>query len=940
LVTFVVFVNSPWAVSVNPDYPITAVPAVQVKLTDTFWAPKLEINRRVTIPHIMRENESTGRVDNFRKAAGLMAGAYLGRRFNDTDIYKVVEAASLSLKAQPDSALEQKVDELIALIAQAQQPDGYLFPARTIDPNNPAPGVGRERWVFENGSHELYNSGHLYEAAVAHFLSTGKRTLLNVAIKDADLVAASFGPNARHAIPGHEVIEVGLVKLYRVTGNRKYLNAAKFFIDERGKPHPDMQPYPEGPFAMYNERAYKQDQAPFVDQQRAVGHAVRAVYLYMGAADVAALTDDPKYKAALDRLWDDMTSKRMYLTGGIGARGTTESFGEDFELPNRRAYTETCASVGNLLWGHRMFLLHGEGKYLDVLEQVLYNGYLSGVSLSGDRFFYQNPLESAGRVERSAYFDVACCPANLSRLMEQIPGLLYSTKGRDVFVNLYAANTASIPTSAGEVRLTEKTQYPWDGTVTFTVDLDKPRAFTLNLRIPSWTGGPGVPGALYLFREEIDPAIRVTVNGQGVSRTPSRGFMTVSRTWKRGDRVKLELPMVPRRVTSGMHIADNVGKVAVQRGPIVYAFEGVDNAGKVLNVALANDDLQVEAMPSLLGGVTVLKGVGVDPSGGTRTLTAIPYYAWNNRGVGEMAVWMKEADRLASPKPSSAEGRMMAITFDDLPKVNGFEDIEGARHTTESILRVLKAHRAPAVAFVNEGKLYSGPTMVEERAALLRSWVEAGAAGQSHLLAHRHQHRIAGEVRRRRGAWRANLYAPDAWDCERAVVPPSVYAHGADQRDQGGARQVPRRARLPRRAVHDRKQRLGVLGRVRESQSVRRRGARGESARRVPRLQRSDARLVRDAGKGRLRPRHPADPAHSFERSAHEGPGCPAHEDRATRLPLGDAAGRDEGRRVQDAGRLHRHVRPVVAPPLAGREESFGQDPRRTRSAAMDSRSR
>ncbi len=736
LVTFVVFVNSPWAVSVNPDYPITAVPAVQVKLTDTFWAPKLEINRRVTIPHIMRENESTGRVDNFRKAAGLMAGAYLGRRFNDTDIYKVVEAASLSLKAQPDSALEQKVDELIALIAQAQQPDGYLFPARTIDPNNPAPGVGRERWVFENGSHELYNSGHLYEAAVAHFLSTGKRTLLNVAIKDADLVAASFGPNARHAIPGHEVIEVGLVKLYRVTGNRKYLNTAKFFIDERGKPHPDMQPYPEGPFAMYNERAYKQDQAPFVDQQRAVGHAVRAVYLYMGAADVAALTDDPKYKAALDRLWDDMTSKRMYLTGGIGARGTTESFGEDFELPNRRAYTETCASVGNLLWGHRMFLLHGEGKYLDVLEQVLYNGYLSGVSLSGDRFFYQNPLESAGRVERSAYFDVACCPANLSRLMEQIPGLLYSTKGRDVFVNLYAANTASIPTSAGEVRLTEKTQYPWDGTVTFTVDLDKPRAFTLNLRIPSWTGGPGVPGALYLFREEIDPAIRVTVNGQGVSRTPSRGFMTVSRTWKRGDRVKLELPMVPRRVTSGMHIADNVGKVAVQRGPIVYAFEGVDNAGKVLNVALANNDLQVDAMPSLLGGVTVLKGVGVDPSGGTRTLTAIPYYAWNNRGVGEMAVWMKEADRLASPKPSSAEGRMMAITFDDLPKVNGFEDIEGARHTTESILRVLKAHRAPAVAFVNEGKLYSGPTMVEERAALLRSWVEAGVPLGNHTYSH------------------------------------------------------------------------------------------------------------------------------------------------------------------------------------------------------------
>jgi DUF1680 family protein len=715
------------ALAPQPDYPIAPVPAARVTLTAGFWAQKLDTNRRVTIPHIMRENESTGRVDNFRKAAGLMTGPYVGRRFNDTDIYKVVEAASLSLKASPDPALERKVDDLIALIAKAQQPDGYLFPARTIDPANPAPGVGRERWIFENGSHELYNSGHLYEAAAAHFLSTGKRTLLDVAIKDADLVSASFGPNARHAIPGHEVIEVGLVKLFRVTGNRRYLDTAKFFIDERGKPHPDMQPYPDGPFAMYNERAYKQDQAPFVEQQRAVGHAVRAVYLYMGAADVAALTEDPAYKAALERLWDDMTSKRMYVTGGIGARGTTESFGEDYELPNRRAYTETCASVGNVLWGHRMFLLHGEAKYLDVLEQVLYNGYLSGVSLAGDRFFYQNPLESAGRVERSAYFDVACCPANLARLMEQIPGLLYSTRGRDIYVNLYAANTATIPTPEGDVRLTEKTQYPWDGTIAFTIDVDRPRAFALNLRIPSWAGDSGVPGGLYRLADKVSPVLRFSVNGRRVSRSAEPGFLSISRTWKRGDIVRLELPMFPRRLVADPHIADNVGKVAIQRGPIVYAAEGADNGGNVLDAEIGSTALTTEFRADLLGGVEIVT---------QGPLTLIPYYAWNNRGVGEMAVWLKSAERRSpSPQPPRG-GRTMAITFDDLPKSNGLDDIEGARRTTESILRVLKAHKAPAVAFVNEGKLYSGPTMVPERAALLQSWVEAGVPLGNHTYSH------------------------------------------------------------------------------------------------------------------------------------------------------------------------------------------------------------
>ena len=630
LCVFVGFVLTPSAVSVT-DYPITPVPAPQVTVTDAFWAPKLDTNRRVTIPHIMEENEKTGRVDNFRKAAGLMPGAYSGRRFNDTDTYKIIEAASYSLKIKPDPVLDRKVDDLIALIAKSQQPDGYLFPALTIDPEHPAAGVGPGRWVALNGSHELYNCGHLYEAAAAHFLSTGKRTLLDVAIKNADLVAATFGPNGRHAVPGHEVVEIGLVKLYRITGNQKYLDTAKFFVDERGKPHSDMAAYPPGPFAMYNERPYKQDQEPFVDQTRAVGHAVRAMYLYMGATDVDALTGAPGYTAALDRLWDDMTSKRMYVTGGIGARGTTESFGEDYELPNRRAYTETCASVGNLLWGHRMFLLHGDAKYLDVLEQVLYNGYLSGVSLSGDHFFYQNPLEATGRTQRSEYFDVACCPANLARLMEQIPGLVYSTRDRDVFVNLYAANTATVQTSAGDVGLAQETKYPWDGAVALTVDVPSPRAFAINLRVPAWAAGSKLPGGLYHFTDLTDAKVRATVNSAPVPMAIDRGFLVISRTWKKGDVVRLDLPMPARRLVADQHVADDVGKVAVQRGPVVYALEGVDNGGSVLSKTLGPGELTAEFKPDLLGGVEVVKGSG---------LTFIPYYAWANRGPSEMAVWV------------------------------------------------------------------------------------------------------------------------------------------------------------------------------------------------------------------------------------------------------------------------------------------------------------
>jgi len=636
------------------DYAIRAVPSSAVTIDDEFWAPKLETNRRVTIPHILRENDATGRVANFEKAAGKKQGAYEGRRFNDTDVYKIIEAASYSLALVPDPGLSTRLDALIDLIAASQEKDGYLMPARTIDPAHPAPGLGPERWAYENGSHELYNAGHLYEAAVAHFQATGKRTLLDVAIKNADLVAATFGPHGRQEVPGHEEIEIGLVKMYRATGNAKYLDTANYFIAARGTAHPDMLPYADKAFEMYNDRSYKQDQTPVVEQQRAVGHAVRAMYLYAGVADVAALTSNDAYAAAVDRLWQDVVSKRIYITGGLGSRGTTESFGENYELPNRTAYTETCASVGNDLWNQRMFLLHGDGKYVDVLERTLYNGMLSGVSLAGDTFFYQNPLESTGRAKRSAYFDVACCPANLARLMEQIPALVYAQTGDALFVNLYVGSHATVTIGGHRVAVRQETRYPWSGDVALHVDPDRAGAFTVNVRIPGWARNEPVPSDLYRFDDDVKaaPAIAlsraarpaagganapVAANDEPVAMTIHDGYVSIHRTWSKGDVVKVTLPMPVRRVAAHAGVKDDEGKVALQRGPLVYAFEAVDNGGAIGDLSLSrNTPLSSAFRADLLRGVTVITGAGARP------LVAVPYYAWGNRGQGEMAVWLPQ----------------------------------------------------------------------------------------------------------------------------------------------------------------------------------------------------------------------------------------------------------------------------------------------------------
>lgn len=635
------------AQSRTAEYSIRPVPLDQVQVTGGFWRPRLETNRTITIPHILQQNETTGRVDNLRRGAKKLAGEYQGRRFNDTDVYKVIEAAAYTLVSHPDPALSKRLDELIDLIAASQQPDGYVFPARTINPAKPAAGVGTERFIHENtGSHELYNFGHLYEAAVAHAAATKKRTLMDVAVKNANLVRKTFGPAARRDAPGHQEIELALVRLYQSTNDRRYLDLAKFFLDERGKPHASKDYPADSNFAIYNDRPYRQDHRPVIEQPRAVGHAVRATYLYAAMTDIAGLLGDRAYDDAVNRLWQDVADKRLYITGGMGARGTVEAFGDDYELPNRTAYTETCASIGGLLWHHRMFLKSGDAKYLDAFEQTLYNGYLSGVSVKGDTFFYQNPLESIGRTERSAYFDVACCPANLARLMARLPELVYAQRDDELFVNLYAESKATVTLPKGQVQIDQTTRYPWDGKISLSLQLATPMEFTLRLRAPGWIGDAPIASDLYRFTKRTDDEpITVVVAGRRAEAQIDRGWITLRRQWMSGDRVELAIPMPVRRALSHDGIKDNIGKAAIQRGPIVYSLEGVDNGGRVVDAVIPLTAMFTPVFQGeLMGGVMVLRAdlrEAALPMAATRIYTAVPYFAWANRGRGEMVVWIR-----------------------------------------------------------------------------------------------------------------------------------------------------------------------------------------------------------------------------------------------------------------------------------------------------------
>lgn len=623
------------------DYPIRPVAFTSVRVSDRFWAPRIRRNHDVTIPIAIGHCYRTGRVDNFRIAAEALKGGrgkYLTEfPFDDTDLYKIIEGASFSLQTYPDPALEGRIDSLIAFIASAQEPDGYLYTSRTIDPEHPHPWASKVRWEGDpGGSHELYNCGHLYEAAAAHFQATGKRTLLDVALKNADLLLRDFGPGRLSWYPGHQVVEMGLVKLYRLTGKTEYLDLARFFLDCRR-----------------NGGEYNQSHLPVTEQTRAVGHAVRATYMYAGMADVAALTGAPGYLNALDAIWGDLMESKIYLTGGIGAAAGIEGFSAAYELPNLSAYNETCASIGEVYWNHRMFLLTGDGRYMDVLERVLYNGVLSGVSLSGDRFFYPNPLEARGGYGRSEWFGCACCPGNVCRLIPSVPGYAVAAAGRKLYVNLYIAGTASVEMENGTVEVTQETDYPWDGSVSVSLHPRGTGRFAVALRVPGWAREEVLPGNLYRFTEPDPAAWTLTVNGKSARPAMEKGYAVVEREWRAGDRIRLVLPMPVRRVIADSRVAADAGHAALQRGPLVYCAESADlGTGRIRGLVLERGRTPVPAFRGdLLDGVVALNGRAAGfakrrDGSVSRTeiaFTAVPYYAWANRGAGEMAVWLAES---------------------------------------------------------------------------------------------------------------------------------------------------------------------------------------------------------------------------------------------------------------------------------------------------------
>ena len=645
--------------AVKKDYPIRPVDFTKVQITDVFWAPKMKTNRLVTIPFAMKKNEETGRVDNFRKAAGLMKGAFQGKRYNDSDVTKVIEGASYSLLLHPDPKLKKELDDLIKIIGAAQEPDGYLYTARTVDPKNPAPGAGPERWSNLRVSHELYCAGHMYEAAAANFQATGDRSLLAVATKNADLLVRTFGPGKRRGFPGHQEIEIGLSKLYRITGERSYLDLAKFFLDERGRDFGGTKHGPDDPFAVYDSDEYLQNHKPVLEQDEAVGHAVRAMYMYAGMADVAALGGYPEYVRAIDRLWESVVGKKMYLTGGVGSRDADEGFGENYELPNA-AYAETCAAIGNVLWNQRLFLLHGDAKYIDVLERVMYNGLISGVSLDGMLFFYRNPLESAGGYGRSPWFEVACCPPNITRFLPSVPGYIYGVTDDTLYVNLFVSSTAKIGVGGKkDVEVIQQTRYPWDGSVKIGINPARIADFTLAVRIPGWARNVPVPGGLYRFSDKNDQAVVVRLNNKLVTPPIEKGYALIKRTWRTGDIVSLSIPMPIRRVVADERVKDDAGMAALERGPIVFCAEGVDNGGEALDIVLPDDaKLQPFFRPDLVGGVEIIRGqaaaVVVSKDGKIevrpRAFYAVPYFSWANRDDGEMAVWFPRTGAAIQPR--------------------------------------------------------------------------------------------------------------------------------------------------------------------------------------------------------------------------------------------------------------------------------------------------
>ena len=614
----------------------------QVRINDNFWTPKIDRNREVTIPYVFSQCEATGRIDNFAVAGGLKEGKHTGERYNDSDVFKVIEGAYYSLMETPDPALRRYADSLVTLIAAAQEDDGYLYTTRTIDPVNMAPGAGRERWIDERVSHELYNVGHMYEAAVAHYHATGSDTFLNVALKNAALVEKEFGWGRREIAPGHQEIEIGLIKLYGVTGEKRWLDLAQFFLDVRGRGGDYVRHPEDSRFRVYNDSVYLQMHKPVLEQEEAVGHAVRGAYMYTAMADLSEATGDERYLEASKRIWDDVTGGKIYITGGIGSKEYGEAFGEPFELPNMTAYTETCASVANVFWCHRLYRATGESKYMDVLERTLYNGLISGIGFDGCHFFYPNPLESDGSFERAGWFDCSCCPVNVARFMPAMKQFIYASSDDQISINLFISSEATFELSSGVVGISQQTEYPWSGRVEMKVipAFDNQR-FGIRIRIPSWTGDEPFAGGLYRYITPQTGQSVVEINGEKGEYEERDGFMIIERTWKKGDVIDLLLPMGPRFMVARDEVTADSGRVALGVGPVVYCLEEADN-GKVREIKV-----DPETGPEYIferdnmGGTGVVLFNAVMADGSEKQVKAIPYFSWANRGRGEMIVWMK-----------------------------------------------------------------------------------------------------------------------------------------------------------------------------------------------------------------------------------------------------------------------------------------------------------
>jgi DUF1680 family protein len=667
----------------EPPYRALMAPGIgDVQIADAFWAPRMKTCREVTLPYAFDVCQRTGRISNFVKAAGRMEGKFEGIWFNDSDVYKVLQGAAYQLAVNYDPELDKLTDDVIAKIAAAQQPDGYLFCFFTIDHTDQ-----RFKNIHPTARHELYCMGHMIEAGAVHFELTGKRNLLDVACRLADHIDSVFGPGKQMMVPEHQEIELGLIKLYRVTGEKRYLELARFFIDQRGN---------DRGHKLYG--AYSQDHLPVRRQSEIVGHAVRAMYNCIGMADLYTETGDKELLTALHRLWQSTTHRKMYVTGGVGAKAQGEAFGADYELPNDTAYAETCAQIGLMLWAHRMLLIEPNAEYADVMERVLYNGFLSGLSLKGTEFFYQNRLATRGDYRRQAWYGCACCPSNVVRIYPQIGRFMYASDDRSIYVNLYAAGKAKLNVGGAHVTLTQETRYPWDGRVRLVVGPQGKQTFDLFVRIPGWCRDAQTPGGLY--RAEGCSAATLSVNGKPVdAETLDKGYVRIRRPWEDGDIVALDLPMPVRRVYAHGNVLADRGRLALQRGPIVYCAEAVDHEMPLRHIFLPSDaPLTAHHRDDLLGGVTVITGNAAVQTADSQkptpvNLLAIPYYAWDNRQGGAMSLWLAEDSRLAPPlpPPTIASRARVSASFcfpsDSLSAINdqivppNSHDLSAPRHT-------------------------------------------------------------------------------------------------------------------------------------------------------------------------------------------------------------------------------------------------------------------